>query len=478
MEQKPLSGVLAGALVFGSSGAVLVVEIIAARLLAPYVGLDIETYTTIIGVVLAGISVGAWLGGRAADLVDPRLLLGPMLVLGGLTTAGAVPLVQLLGEAGDGSGLALAAITVAAFFLPAALLSTITPLVIKLQLRALEETGGIVGRFSALGTVGALLGTFLTGFVLIPLASTSDLMVGLGALLAVCGSLLLFGAGVRMAPLLAIPLAAGAVAISLAGGPRCDVESVYSCARIVLDPERAGGRTLYLDDVRNSYVALDDPTHLEWEYLRRFVDLVDQRWPEGEPLRALHIGGAGFTFPRYLEAVRPGSRSTVLEIDPELVKLAESELGLRRDEDLEVRIGDGRRSIGELEGERFDLIVGDAFSGRSVPWQLTTTEAVDPIRERLERDGLYLMNLIDGEPWDLTRAEVATLRQSFEHVGAYLPGDDTYGNVALVASPEPLAVATVPGARYLAGAELERFTGDIDPLRDDFAPVEQLRGRP
>lgn len=478
MEQKPLSGVLAGALVFGSSGAVLVVEIIAARLLAPYVGLDIETYTTIIGVVLAGISVGVWLGGRAADLVDPRLLLGPMLVLGGLTTAGAVPLVQLLGEAGDGSGLALAAITVVAFFLPAALLSTITPLVIKLQLRALEETGGIVGRFSALGTVGALLGTFLTGFVLIPLASTSDLMVGLGALLAVCGSLLLFGAGVRMAPLLAIPLAAGAVAISLAGGPRCDVESVYSCARIVLDPERAGGRTLYLDDVRNSYVALDDPTHLEWEYLRHFVDLVDQRWPEGEPLRALHIGGAGFTFPRYLEAVRPGSRSTVLEIDPELVKLAESELGLRRDEDLEVRIGDARRSIGELEGERFDLIVGDAFSGRSVPWQLTTTEAVDPIRERLERDGLYLMNLIDGEPWDLTRAEVATLRQSFEHVGAYLPGDDTYGNVALVASPEPLPVSTVPGARYLAGAELERFTGDVDPLRDDFAPVEQLRGRP
>lgn len=477
-EHRPLPGALAGALVFGSSGAVLVVEIIAARLLAPYVGLDIETYTTIIGVVLAGISAGAWLGGRAADLVDPRVLLGPMLLGGGLLTATTVPAVQLLGDVGDGSGLALVAITAAAFFMPAALLSSITPLVIKLQLRALADTGGVVGRFSALGTIGALLGTFLTGFVLIPLAPTSDLMVGLGAALAICGSFLLAGAGVRVAPLLVVPLAVGGVAISLLSPTSCDVESVYSCARIVPDPDRADGRTLYVDDVRNSYVALNDPTHLEYEYLRRFVDLVDRRWPAGEPLRALHLGGAGFTFPRYLEAARAGTESTVLEIDREIVELAESELGLERDEELKVRIGDARRSLDELGAERYELIVGDAFSGRSVPWQLTTAEAVELIRGGLDRGGLYLMNLIDGEPWDLTRAEIVTLQRSFEHVGAYLPADDTYGNVALVASPEPLPVSTVPGARYLAGAELERFLDDASPLRDDWAPVERLRGRP
>ena len=476
-EQGPLPASLAGTLVFASSGAVLVVEIIAARLLAPYVGLDIETYTTIIGVVLAGISVGAWLGGRAADRVDPRLVLGPILLAGGLFAAATVPIIDAIGTAGDESPLALTAITVATFFLPAALLSAIAPLVVKLQLRALGDTGRIVGRYSAIGTAGALLGTFLTGFVLIPWAPTGELMVGLGAALVLAGALLSIRTGPRLVAALAVAFAAGSLVLAVESEPTCDMESAYSCARVVADPDRVGGRTLYLDDLRHSYVDVDDPGYLRFAYLRLFADLIDDRWPAGRPLDALHIGGAGFSFPRYLRAERPGSESAVLEIDPKLVDFAESELGLERGEDLEVRIGDARESLRDLQGAGYDLVAGDAFSGRSVPWQLTTREAIALIRGAVEDDGLYLMNMIDGEPWSLARAELATLRQSFDRVGAYLP-TGTYGNVVLVASPESLPSPSPPaGWRHISGFELERFVGDAEPLRDEWAPVERLRGR-
>src|SRR5689334_11153987 len=164
----PMPRIAAGALVFLASAAVLMLEILAGRLLAPYVGISLETYTGIIGVVLAGISLGAWGGGWLADRVDPRRTLGPILMLGGALALLAVPTVRLLGEAGTDDRTSMVLIlTVAGFFPSAAVLSAVTPTVIKLQLRSLEETGRVVGRLSAIGTAGAICGTFVTGFLLI-----------------------------------------------------------------------------------------------------------------------------------------------------------------------------------------------------------------------------------------------------------------------------------------------------------------------
>ncbi len=153
---------------FGASAAVLVLEILAARLLAPYVGVTLETYTAIIGVVLAGIACGSWAGGRLADRATPRRLLGPELIAGGLLAMATLPVVRLLGEAGEDGGTAdLALLGLLGFFPPAAVLSAVVPTVVKLQLGDLGETGAVVGRLSALSTLGALFGTFATGFVLV-----------------------------------------------------------------------------------------------------------------------------------------------------------------------------------------------------------------------------------------------------------------------------------------------------------------------
>ena len=162
----------------------------------------------------------------------------------------------------------------------------------------------------------------------------------------------------------------------------CQVESAYYCMRVDHDPFRATGRILWLDDLRHSYVDLADPTLLEFDYTRSFSDAVDAAFPEGQALDALHVGGGGFTFPRYLAATRPGTRSTVLEIDPAVRDLARDELGLRTSPALRVRIGDARLGIRDEADDSRDLVVGDAFGSLSVPWHLTTREFVRGDRPR------------------------------------------------------------------------------------------------
>ncbi|MEX2324525.1 MAG: fused MFS/spermidine synthase, partial [Nitriliruptoraceae bacterium] len=141
---------VAAALVFVSSAAVLVLEILAARLLAPYVGVTHEVYTAIIGVILGGIALGSWWGGKAADRVDPRTLLGPLIAIGGILSFFTIPVVDALGAGLRGAGpAATVIITFVTFFAPAAVLTAVTPAVIKIQLASLDETGRVVGRLSA-----------------------------------------------------------------------------------------------------------------------------------------------------------------------------------------------------------------------------------------------------------------------------------------------------------------------------------------
>ena len=471
---------LAAAVVFLASGAVLVLEILGVRLLAPYVGLTLETTTSIIGATLAGIAAGAALGGRAADHFDPRRLVPGLLVVGGALALLVVPAVRSLGPLVQGGGDAGAlAVTALALLPPAALLSAVTPAVARLQLRDLGSTGTVVGRLSAWATAGALAGTFGTGFVLVPLLPVSVSVLVVGLLLVLCGLALAVharfaGAG-PAAGILAGALVLGA--LTLTAGPPCDAESTYHCARVVEDPERSAGRTLVLDDVRHSYVLLGKPRHLEFDYVRWIADAVDALPPAGGPLDAVFVGGGGFTLPRYLADTRPGSRARVLEVDGDLVELAKDRLGLRTSPGLRVQVGDARVTLRGLRTGSADLVVGDAFGGRAVPWHLATAEWTADVRRVLRPGGLYALNVIDHQPLSLLRAEAATLLEAFPHVRLVaLPGP-AGGNQVLLASERPLplgARSTARGARTLDRPEVERLAAGSDPLRDDDAPADQL----
>ena len=147
---------------------------------------------------------------------------------------------------------------------------------------------------------------------------------------------------------------------------------------------------LVLDDLRHSYVDLDDPRHLEFDYTRWIGDALDAMRPAGRPLDALFVGGGGFTLPRYVAATRPGSRSRVLEVDPQLVDLARERLGPARPaRRCAVRTGDARVTLRDEPDDSADVVVGDAFGGRTIPWHLATAEFVADVR-RVLRPGRAL----------------------------------------------------------------------------------------
>jgi hypothetical protein len=481
----------AAALVFLSSAAVLVLEILAARLLAPYVGNTLETYTAIIGTILAGIAVGSWYGGKLADRRDPRTLIGPLLIIGGALGFFAIPVIDGLGMGLRGAGAATTTILTAfAFFLPAAVLSAVTPAVIKLQLASLDETGTIVGRLSGISTGGAIIGTFLTGFVLVGAAPTRTIVRGTAVFLIVLGLVTLWrlkGAG-RLTAGTATVAVVGA-AFSFAASHPCEYESRYYCAYVVADEDRPEGRALWLDTLRHSYVDLEDPTHLEFGYTQLFGDVADAFRPDDAPVDTLHVGGGGFTMPQYLRATRPGSDHTVLEVDPLLVEVSEDELGLDLGDDIEVVTGDARLSIRDVEASAYEFVIGDAFGGISVPWHLATLEFVRDLEATMTDDGVYVANVIDYGPRDFLRAYVGTIGEVFDHV-AVLGTADRFGprdqpgggNVVVVASQQPLdteafeAEARDRGGEEIAltGDALRTFVGDAPVLTDDEAPVDQL----
>jgi spermidine synthase len=484
---------LANVIVFTSSAAVLVLEILAGRLLAPYVGVTLETFTGIIGVVLAGIALGSWYGGRVADRLDPRLLIGPLLLGGGALSLAIVPLVTVFGAALTGTGaIAIVGLALVGFFAPATVLSAVSPAVVKLQLASLDETGQVVGRLSAIGTIGALVGTFTTGFLLLAALPSRPIIVALGGLLVAAGATLWWwlprGAARPArspAPLVVLAVVGGALTLVLAGP--CDRESAYFCARVVADDARPQGRALVLDTLRHSYVDLSDPTHLEFAYTQIFGDVVDTLAPPRQPISALHIGGAGFTMPRYVDATRPGSDNLVLELDPTLVELAQAELGLELPHPaIDVRIGDARTALGRQPADRYDLVIGDAFGGLAVPWHLTTREFTEQIHTTLRPGGVYVLNVIDYPPLAFARAEAATLRAVFDHVAlvavpARIAGQEG-GNMIFVASDHPIPADAITASNrargrsdvVATGAALDAFIGGARVLVDDFAPVDQL----
>jgi MFS family permease len=481
-----LSAVAGALLVFLSSGAVLVLELSALRLLAPYVGLTLEMSTAVIGVALAAIAFGTWAGGRSADRVDPARALGPLLLSGGVLIWLVLPAVRGVGEIAATRDVSLVLLlAIVTLFVPAALLSAVTPMVIRLELRDLDRTGSVVGRLSAVGTLGALLATFGTGFVLFALVPTSTILITLGALVALAGAALLAWQS-RTRGIVVGAAAAVLVGVLVALTPdACDVETKYHCASIRLDEDRPDGRVLVLDRLRHSYVDIGDPTHLDFAYVRAIAAGIDATVAASDPVTALHLGAGGMTLPRYLAATRPGSTGRVLEIDSGVVDLVRERIG-PEPPGVEVRVMDARVGLTDQPSDSFDVVVGDAFGSVAVPWHLATAETAQEVQRVLRPGGMYAVNVIDQPPLALLRAQLATVQEVFDDVvlvakPTTLDGDEG-GNAVLLASTDPVPVDEVssllamrdPSLAVLHGTPLASFIGGATVLTDDFAPVDQL----
>jgi spermidine synthase len=252
----------------------------------------------------------------------------------------------------------------------------------------------------------------------------------------------------------------------------------HGSAELVRDLDVANGWMLLLDGIQSSYVDLDDPTNLEFEYMQWIASVLDCLVDPGKPLATLHLGGGAASLPRYIAATRPASSQLVLEYDERLVELVRRTLPLPSTRRLRIRAVEARAGLARIRDARYDVVIRDAFAGPTVPSHLTTVEFCHAIRRVLRTDGVYLANVADSAPLHDVRAEAATLVRVFERVllitePSVLRGR-RYGNVVFAASRRPLpvteiarGVASGPApARVYATARVRELADTTRPRTD------------
>lgn len=242
------------------------------------------------------------------------------------------------------------------------------------------------------------------------------------------------------------------------------------------DPDRPQGWTLLIDGTAQSHVDLDDPTHLEFEYIRRLGHLVDLLAP-ARP-RVLHLGGGAWTLARYVATTRPGSAQLVVELDARLVALVGDRIpadGLG----IEVLVGDARAALDRVPPRSVDLLVLDVFAGARTPAHLTSVEFLRAAAGRLDDDGVYAANVVDGGALAFARTQVAAAVGEFTDVAVVAAAEilhgRRFGNLVVLGSRRPLPVDALARrvaadpfpARVLLGEEIERF------VRNAVAPVDR-----
>jgi spermidine synthase len=496
-------------IVFLSSACTLVLEIVAGRILAPFIGVSLYTWTSIIGIVLAGISLGNYLGGRLADRAPSRQTLGILLFCAGLTSLAILPLVAIPNVAGIvpkdapiiGSFMGrIIILTTMLFFIPSLIMGMVSPVVVKLALTDLKHSGNVVGKIYAFSTLGSIFGTFITGFVLISTFGTRMIVLGVGIVLI---AMALLAGGLwrnqKLVIALAIPLAVLSWTISsgtaLSSG--CTKETDYYCIK-VYDEAPVGDdhvmRVLVLDHLIHSYNSIEDPTYIKYGYIKVYAEFMEHLAQTKPNFSVLYVGGGAYTLPRYVEVKYPQAHQEVIEIDPGVTEINYTYMGVSPDTKIVTYNLDGRQMVDVMleQGRKFDLVIGDAFNDLSIPYHLTTMEFDEKIRGLLTDDGYYLTLVIDKLRGGLfIPSYTRTLQLVFPNV--YMTADG------------PLFESSAPNTYVVAGAmkplDMQRFnaikglgsggrvntaimpSADLDQylrtaggvyLTDDYVPADNL----
>ncbi|MDI3418351.1 spermidine synthase [Streptomyces luteolus] len=255
----------------------------------------------------------------------------------------------------------------------------------------------------------------------------------------------------------------------------------HGTAKLLPDVDRPRAWLLTVDGAPQSYVDLDEPTYLEFEYARRLAHVLDLAADEGRPLDVVHLGGGALTLPRYLAATRPGSAQDVVEADRGLARLIDEVLPVPAGSGIRTHRADARAWLEAAPDDSADIVVGDVFGGSRVPAHLTTLDYARQAERVLRPGGIYLANLPDSAPFTFLRSQLATFRAVFEELlliaePAVLRGR-RFGNAVLVAAhrePDTAALARrtagdVFPARVTSGAALRRFVGDARPVAEQDA---------
>jgi spermidine synthase len=478
--------------VFLTGAVIMIYELVGSRVLGPFFGTSLFVWTGLIGIILGSLSVGYYLGGIAADKDARESKLSIIILFAalciGITTATKDLLLRFFqGNFTDVRLMSLLSSVI--LFSPASvLLGMVSPYVAKIKLSKSENTGATVGSLYAISTAGSITGTFLAGFFLIPYFGTNNLLVLLALALVAISILVSFKSFKKIKLIMLLVFLTGLAVVGRMNSAKfeqgfIDVDSLYGRIWIYeTEQEDIKGkiRTMIIDSEMNSamYLNSDD---LVFEYTK-YYDLAAHFNSDID--RGVMFGGAGYSYPKHFLDNFPEARLDVVEIDPVVTELAKKYFRLESNPRLSIYHQDGRVFLNNAAMGKYDVIFGDAFGSHySIPYQLTTLEAVQKKHDILKDDGVVVLNIISaikGEKGEFLRAEYATYQKVFPQVYLFPVDDHTDGetlqNIMLVAlkseSKPDFTSANQEINGFLSHKWDEEVEKDKPILTDDKAPVD------
>lgn len=472
--------------VFLCGAIIMALELIAARVLSPYVGSSNPIWTSIIGIILISMSLGYWLGGKMADNRHSFNILASVIIISAIFVS-FVPILEtnfIRSLALTELPLSVVAILSAmvTFSIPSALLATVSPYSIKLMEANQGNVGSISGRLSAVSTLGSIFGTFFTGFCLIPILGTRMLIL-LSSIVLILLAIFLFEkkgkkfiVGIVLAVLFIIGNYFLGDAVFKLENPNvlADLDSEYSRIWVT---QLGDYKVLQVDRAIESYLKEDGKMG---SYLS-YYDLFDCYIPDAKD--TLIIGGAAYTYPMHFLDKYQNKTIDVVEIDPVMTKIAKNYFGLSKNDRLNIYHQDGRSFINK-NNKKYDAIFVDAFKGHNVPFELTTVEAYEKMKESLSENGVVMVNVIsalEGEKSGFIKHEFATFKEVFDDVkifdvnsGEEVSEYNEMRNLILAGFNFKAAAVNSKGYEDMLSMEVKNYTTDANVFTDDYAPVEKF----
>ena len=479
--------------VFVCGALVMIYEIIGSRLLSPYLGASTYVWTSLIGTILGALSLGYWLGGRLADKKpDVKILASVIFLAGGLVALTILLKDLILAFIAESSMILEIKSLIAAIllFAPASiLLGFVTPYAVKLKISTLEETGKTVGRLYALSTVGSILGTFSAGFFLIPFIGSERTLYLIGASL-IGLSILLVPFALKPFNLMILILFVFGIGVNefrsyylFKTSELRDIDTEYSRVQIFKTKDNNGKpiRAMAIDPFFVQSAIFPDSDELVFDYAK-YYHLIRHFKPDFQ--KTLMIGGAGYSFPKDYLQKYPQAKIDVVEIDPQMTEIAQKYFRLEENPRLKIIHQDGRVFLNQAESNKYDAVLMDAFGSLfSVPFQLTTIEAVEQINRVLKDDGIVIFNLggaINGDASRFLQAEYKTYAQIFPQVFLFKVNadytDTQLQNLIIIACKSKDSAFSKNDdaeiSNLLAHLYKKNLQLNEQILTDDLAPVE------
>lgn len=475
-------------IVFLSGAIGMGLELMAARVLSPYVGSSNVVWTSIIGIILVSMSLGYWLGGKKADKNSDINRVSEILLFAALATS-VIPILETIivkQIAGIIGNLIIAAIICAiiVFTIPSFILAMVSPFAVKIKSQEDDEIGSLSGRISSLSTIGSIVGTFLMGFILIPNIGVTNINIAVTLMLVIM-ALIARENRDKKSIYFTIILTIIMIALLIIGkylfkisNPDIlvDTDSQYSRIWVKqIETSQAIYKTLQVDTGLESYIN-DETGEMGAKYLR-YYDLFE--YLNKDAKSTLLIGGAAYTYPRHYLQKYQDKTIDVVEIDGKMTQIAKEQFGLNtKDERLKIYEQDGRSFL-NYNKSKYDTILIDAFKGLNAPFELTTYEALTHAKEMLNENGVVLTNIIasiEGEESDFIQYEYATYKAIFDDVKIFTVAnkDRTYRqNLILVGIKGNPQINTEKYQEYEEYLDMEVTEFDTNKriVTDDFAPI-------